>query len=61
MRERAARIGAKLALMTSASGTEIKLVVPGDIIFPTSNPSQQKLFAKIRELFRSKSQNSNLD
>jgi signal transduction histidine kinase len=34
MRERAARIGAKLTLRSSTStGTEIKLVVPGDIIF----------------------------
>jgi signal transduction histidine kinase len=34
MRERAARIGAKLILSSSAtSGTEITLVVPGDIAF----------------------------
>jgi len=34
MRERAARIGAKLSLSSSAStGTEIALVVPGDIAF----------------------------
>jgi ligand-binding sensor domain-containing protein len=38
MRERAARIGAKLALSSSAtSGTEITLVVPGDIAFRMSN------------------------
>jgi signal transduction histidine kinase/ligand-binding sensor domain-containing protein len=61
MRERAARIGAKLALVTSASGTEIKLVVPGGIIFRTGNPLQQKPFANLRKLFRSKSQNSKLD
>ena len=34
MRERAARIGAKLAVTSSAeSGTEITLVVPGDLVF----------------------------
>ncbi len=34
MRERAARIGAKLSIASSAvSGTEIKLVVPGGIVF----------------------------
>lgn len=39
MRERAARIGGKLSLVSSAtSGTEIKLVVPGEIIF---SPKQE--------------------
>ena len=33
MRERAERIHGKLTLLTSTSGTEIKLVVPGNIIF----------------------------
>jgi signal transduction histidine kinase len=38
MRERAVRIGAKLTLTSSASaGTEITLVVPGDIAFQISN------------------------
>ncbi len=38
MRERAVRIGAKLTLASSAaSGTEITLVVPGDIAFRISN------------------------
>jgi hypothetical protein len=37
MRERAVRIGAKLTLASSAnSGTEITLVVPGDIAFRIS-------------------------
>ena len=61
MRERAARIGAKLALVTSTSGTEIKLVVPGGIIFRTSSSLRQALFAKMRTLFRLKGQDSNLD
>jgi signal transduction histidine kinase len=39
MRERAARIGAKLTLRSSTStGTEIKLLVPGDIIFRKTMP-----------------------
>ena len=33
MRERAERIRGKLTLLTSTSGTEVKLVVPGNIIF----------------------------
>ena len=36
MRERADRVGGKLTLLTSTSGTEIKLVVPGGIIFQTN-------------------------
>jgi len=36
MRERADRVGGKLTLLTSTSGTEIKLVVPGGIIFRTN-------------------------
>lgn len=40
MRERALRIGAKLTLASSAtSGTEITLVVPGDIAFRISTVS----------------------
>jgi signal transduction histidine kinase len=33
MRERASRVGAKLTLVSSASGTEVTLVVPGSIAF----------------------------
>jgi signal transduction histidine kinase len=34
MRERAARIGAKFTMVSSAdSGTEVKVVVPGRIVF----------------------------
>jgi signal transduction histidine kinase len=61
MRERAARIGAKLAVVTSSSGTEIELIVPGGIIFRASGPPRQRLFAKIRALFRLKGEESNLD
>jgi ligand-binding sensor domain-containing protein/signal transduction histidine kinase len=52
MRERAARIGAGLTLMTSASGTEIKLVVPGSTIFGASGRPRKALFAKIKAILR---------
>jgi signal transduction histidine kinase/ligand-binding sensor domain-containing protein len=53
MRERAARIGGKLTLGSSAnSGTEIKLVVPGRIIFRKIMPVRRSLFRRIRSLFR---------
>jgi signal transduction histidine kinase len=61
MRERADRVGGKLTLVTSTSGTEIKLVVPGGIIFRTSSSLRQALFAKISNLFRLKGEDSNLD
>jgi len=53
MRERAARIGGKLTLGSSpSSGTEIKLIVPGGIIFRKMTPVRRSLFARIRTLFR---------
>jgi signal transduction histidine kinase/streptogramin lyase len=53
MRERAARIGGKLTLGSSSnSGTEIKLIVPGGIIFRKMMPARRFLFTKIRTLFR---------
>jgi signal transduction histidine kinase len=61
MRERADRVGGKLTLVTSTSGTEIKLVVPGGIIFRTSSSLRQALFAKMSNLFRLKGEDSNLD
>jgi signal transduction histidine kinase len=52
MRERAARIGGKLTLGSSpSSGTEIKLIVPGGIIFRKMTPVRRSLFARIRTLF----------
>jgi signal transduction histidine kinase/ligand-binding sensor domain-containing protein len=52
MRERAARIGGKLTLVSSSSsGTEIKLVVPGGIICPRM-PVRRSLLTRIRSLFR---------
>jgi signal transduction histidine kinase len=50
MRERAARIGGKLTVVTSALGTEIKLIVPGGLIFRTSTPVRHALFAKMKIL-----------
>jgi signal transduction histidine kinase/ligand-binding sensor domain-containing protein len=53
MRERAVRIGGKLTLVSSSTlGTEIKLVVPGGIVFQKTRPVRQTLLAKIRALVR---------
>jgi len=59
MRERAARIGGKLTLVTSpTSGTTISLVVPGRIIFrkPVATPLR-----KLKKLLSGKRRSSNLD
>jgi len=51
MRERAARIGAKLTIASSeASGTEVRLVVPGQVIFRFRTAS---LLDRLRALFAS--------
>jgi signal transduction histidine kinase len=50
MRERAARIGGTLTMMTSGSGTEVKLSVPGGIIFQTSRSIRKALLARMRTL-----------
>jgi signal transduction histidine kinase len=53
MRERAARIGGKLTLGSpSGSGTEIRLIVPGGIIFRRRMPIRRSWFTRIRILFR---------
>jgi signal transduction histidine kinase len=52
MRERAARIGGNLMLMSSPGlGTEITIVVPGRIVFRKNSPT---LLNKIRDLYRRK-------
>jgi hypothetical protein len=62
MRERAARISGNLTLGSSSnSGTEIKLVVPGDIIFRKKTPVQQTLVTKIRVFLKRISWISNVD
>jgi len=53
MRERAARIGGKLTLGSSASsGTEIRLIVPGGICFRKMRALPRSLSTRIRTLFR---------
>jgi glucose-6-phosphate-specific signal transduction histidine kinase len=62
MRERAARIGGKLTLGSSSnSGTEIRLLVPGGIVFRKTTPVPQTLFTKIRALFKRTDRTSDVD
>jgi len=62
MRERAARISGNLTLRSSSnSGTEITLVVPGDIIFRNTTPVRGTLVMKIRLLLKRISRISNVD
>jgi signal transduction histidine kinase len=62
MRERAVRIGGKLTLVSYPnSGTEIKLVVPGGIIFQKPVPARQTLLAKIGALIKRINKTSNFD
>jgi signal transduction histidine kinase len=62
MRERTARIGGNLTLGSSSnSGTEIKLVVPGDIIFRKTTLVQQTLVTKVRVFLKRISRTSNVD
>jgi signal transduction histidine kinase/ligand-binding sensor domain-containing protein len=53
MRERTSRIGGKLTLGSSSiSGTEIKLTVPGRIVFRKTMPARRSLLTRIRTLCR---------
>jgi signal transduction histidine kinase/ligand-binding sensor domain-containing protein len=53
MRERADRIGGNLTLESSSnSGTEIKLTVPGRIVFRKAMPARHSLFKKIKNFCR---------
>ena len=62
MRERAARIAAKLVLLSSAnSGTEVKLTVPGGIVFGKNTPIRRSVFSRVKTLFRSRDKASRLD
>jgi signal transduction histidine kinase len=59
MRERAARIGGKLTLVSSAtSGTEITVVVPGGIVFRKASAAP---LSKLRDVSRRKRQTSKLN
>ena len=52
MRERAARIGAKLNIVTStASGTEVSLAVPGRSVFRGGHSSLQSIFERMKAHF----------
>ena len=52
MRERAARIGAKLNIVTStASGTEVSLAVPGSSVFRGGHSSLQNIFDRVKAHF----------
>jgi signal transduction histidine kinase len=53
MRERAARIGGKLMLRSSSSfGTEVRLMVPGGIIFRKAIPARRSFLTRMRNLLR---------
>jgi signal transduction histidine kinase len=53
MRERTARIGGNLTLGSSSnSGAEIKLIVPGGIIFQKMTPVRRTFLTRIRTLLR---------
>jgi signal transduction histidine kinase len=59
MRERAARIGGKLTLVSSATfGTEIKVVVPGGIVFTKGTATT---LSKLRDLVRRRRQTFKLN
>jgi signal transduction histidine kinase len=62
MRERAARIGGNLMLGSSSnSGTEIKLVVPGDVVFRKVTAVHRTPFTKIKVLFKRICRTSDVD
>jgi signal transduction histidine kinase len=62
MRERAARIGGDLTLGSSSnSGTEIKLVVPGDIVFRKATAVHRTLLTKIKVLLKRMGRTSTVD
>jgi signal transduction histidine kinase len=62
MRERAARIAGKLTVVSSAaSGTKIKLVVPGSIIYRQTPSDRRKLPAKIKAVLKRLGLTSNPD
>jgi signal transduction histidine kinase len=53
MRERAARIGGKLMLRSSSSfGTEVRLMVPGGIIFRKAIPARRSFLTRMGNLLR---------
>jgi signal transduction histidine kinase len=62
MRERAARIHAKLNLVTSAAcGTEVSLTVPGRSIFRAGHSPLQTVFARMRARFNRDGHETSVD
>jgi len=62
MRERAARISGNLTLRSSSNlGTEIALVVPGDIIFRKTTPADRTVFTKIKLVLKRIGRGPNVD
>jgi len=52
MHERAGRIGAKLRLKSTSPGTEVELVVPGNLAFRDEKAAPEGLLKKLRRFFR---------
>jgi signal transduction histidine kinase len=51
MQERALRVGGTLTLSSSAfSGTEVELIVPGNIVFTQKNSTRSSLLLKLSKL-----------
>jgi hypothetical protein len=52
MHERADRIGAKLRFNSTSSGTEVELIVPGNLTFPDVKLAPQRSLTKLLRFFR---------
>ncbi len=52
MRERADRIGAKLRFNSTSAGTEVELIVPGNLTFPDGKLAPQRSLTKLLRFFR---------
>jgi signal transduction histidine kinase/ligand-binding sensor domain-containing protein len=60
MQERAVRVGGNLTLSSSAySGTEVELVVPGNVVFPQPRERQPNLLARLRTWLWNRRRRSN--
>ena len=52
MHERADRIGAKLRFNSTSSGTEVELIVPGNLTFPDGKLAPQRSLTKLLRFFK---------
>jgi signal transduction histidine kinase/ligand-binding sensor domain-containing protein len=52
MHERADRIGAKLRFNSTSAGTEVELIVPGNLTFPDGKLAPQRSLTKLLRFFR---------